>query len=96
LVNSGHSTYIVYVRFNNFLPTYFPRGCENPFLIQGTVIRSANFVRLALGSINAGTPLTDRLTPGTVGIDLLPGRLSLALRRWIMGVPCFGVEPSTT
>ena len=67
-----------------------------PFLIQGTVIRSANFVRLALGSINAGTPLTDRLTPGTVGFDLLPGRLSLALRRWIMGVPCFGVEPSTT
>jgi hypothetical protein len=37
---------------------------------------AANFARLALGSTNAGTPLADR-----VCIDLLPGRLLLALRR---------------
>jgi hypothetical protein len=36
---------------------------------------------LLLGSINAGTPFTDRLTPGTVGIDLLfPGVVA--------GLPC--------
>ena len=41
-----------------------------------------------MGSISADMPLTDRLTPGTLSFDLLPGRLLLALRRWMMGVPC--------
>jgi hypothetical protein len=35
-------------------------------------LRGANSARPALGLITAGTPLTDRHTPGTVGIDLLP------------------------
>src|SRR6516162_8144616 len=68
---------------------YLPSaGCENPFLIRGTVICGGNSARPALGSINAGTPLTDRLILGTIGIDLLLGRFLLALRRWIMGVLC--------
>jgi hypothetical protein len=40
------------------------------------------------GSINAGTPITDRLIPGSVGVDLLSGRWLPALERWIVGVPC--------
>ena len=34
-----------------------------------------------LGPINTGTPLTNRLSPGNAGVDLLPGRLLLALHR---------------
>ena len=68
---------------------YLPSaGCENPFLIRGTVICGGNSARPALGSINTGTPLTDRLIPDTVGIDLLIGRLLLALQGSIMDVPC--------
>ena len=89
LVNPGQSPYILYMRFNIF---YLPSaGCENPskaFLIQGTVFAAPIPPGLPWGSISAGTPLTDRLTPGTLGFDLLPGRLLLALRRWMMGVPC--------
>ena len=65
LVNPGQSTYIFYVRFNHFLRS-FRGGCENPFLIQGTVICGGNSARPALGSINAGTPLTDRLILGAL------------------------------
>jgi NAD(P)-dependent dehydrogenase (short-subunit alcohol dehydrogenase family) len=47
---------------------------------QAIGLFGAKSARPALGSINAGTPLTDRLIPGTVvGIDLLLGRL---LRRF--------------
>jgi hypothetical protein len=47
---------------------------------QAKMVQLIASERPALGSINAGTPLTDRLIPGTVvGIDLLLGRL---LRRF--------------
>jgi hypothetical protein len=47
---------------------------------QAIGLFGAKSARPVLGSINAGTPLTDRLIPGTVvGIDLLLGRL---LRRF--------------
>jgi hypothetical protein len=87
LVFFGQSAYIFYVRFNYFLPT-FREAVKIPVLIQGTVIRGANSARPALGSINVGTPLTDRLVPGTVGIDLLLGVCCWLAMLWIMGVPC--------
>jgi hypothetical protein len=83
LVFFGQPAYIFYVRFNHFRAVKIPvKRVFDPW----TVICGGFVPALLWGWVNAGRPLTDRLTPGTVRIDSLPGRWLPALRRWIMGV----------
>jgi hypothetical protein len=53
---------------------------KNPSITRfGRTPFIANSARLLVGSTNAGTPQTDRHTPGTGGIDYFP-RASVAVR----------------
>jgi hypothetical protein len=74
----GGSTYKVFICIGR---SAFPRAYQKS---QYNAVLSAHHsfaapipAGLFLGSINAGKTLKDRLTRGTVGIDLLPGRLLL-------------------